>query len=316
MFFRARATLDAARLVKAGVQLDMDSLLKQAVLSDALLPLLFQGLLGPLLGHRSGPKKGSGLDFSELNHYQHGDDVRHIDWKLSSRKQTPFVRQYQEEKEQRFELIVDQRSPMLFGSRGASKAVVAAKLVAQIGWQAIQQGDPCACTIVSTSGIQQGKSSRSSNNWLSSLNRLVDCNQTLHASQPRKEALLVECLEELLQTRCRGRHIYLISDFSGLDKPELGKVLVQALSALARHNSVRVLFVFDELEYEFPRLGFLPISDGTHHAEINSSDPELSLALKDAFALRFHPLQQLALTEPNIQLLAFDGFMQYREGLL
>ncbi len=316
MLFRGRSTPDSARLIEAGVQLDMNVLLKQAKLSDLLLPLLSEGILGPLLGHRSGPMKGSGLDFSELNHYQVGDDVRHIDWKLSSRKQTPFVRQYQEEKEQRFEILVDQRVNMLFGSRGASKAVVAAKLAAQIGWQAIQQGDPCACTILSGSGIQTGKSSRSLSSWLASLAALVECNQRLSAKDQAEQEWMLQCIEAMLQARYRGRHFYLISDFSGLEKQALHQGFLQALSALACHNSVRILFVFDELEYQFPELGFLPISDGVHHAEINSSDPSLHLALKEAFSRRLRPLQELVSREPNIRLLTFDGFMQFREGLL
>lgn len=316
MLFRNRSTPDSDRLIDAGVQLDMNVLLKQTKLSDSLLPLLSEGLLGPLLGHRSGPMKGSGLDFSELNHYQPGDDVRHIDWKLSSRKQSPFVRQYQEEKEQRFEIVVDQRVNMLFGSRAESKAVIAAKLAAQIGWQAIQQGDPCACTVLSGMGVQSGHSSRSMSRWLASLARLVECNQKLRASDQSEQEAILQCIESKLHTRCRGRHFYLISDFSGLEKQELHQDLLQALSALARHNSIRILFVFDELEYQFPELGFLPISDGVHHAEINSSDPDLHLALREAFAQRFQPLQELASREPNVQLLAFDGFMQYRGGLL
>ncbi|GAA6150911.1 DUF58 domain-containing protein [Pseudoteredinibacter isoporae] len=316
MFSWGRSTPEAARLVDAGIQLDMDTLLKQAELSEALLSLLSQGLLGPLQGHRSGPQKGSGLDFSELAHYQPGDDVRHLDWKLSSRKQSPYVRHFQEEKEQCFDIVVDQRIDMLFGSQGESKAVVAARLAAQIGWRAIQQGDPCACSVVSVSGVYRGTSSRRLNHWFDSLAVLLEKNQQLQVSAEPQAESFCQCLEEMVQSRYRGHHVYLIGDFSGLEYPELRNECLQLLSALARHNSVRLLFVFDELEYRFPSLGFLPISDGVHHAEMNSSAPDLAPALKEAFDQRLKPLQQLAMDEPNIQLLAFDGFMRHREDLL
>ncbi len=306
----------AARLIEAGIKVDMDVLLAQAEPSEDVRALMSQGLLGPLLGHRSGVKKGSGLDFSELNHYQQGDDIRHIDWRLSNRKQTPFVRQYQEEKEQRFEIVIDQRASMLFGSRGASKASVAAKLAAQLGWQAIHQGDPCTCTTVSSGYELHGQSSRSLQSWLRCLNLITIRNQQISVNEPVQEGLLSACVESFLQRRSRGRQLFFISDFSDLSEDKSKKSLVQNLSFLARHNSVRLLFVFDELERAFPNVGFLPISDGLHHAEVNSSDHELQSSLAQVFQYRLECLASLAAHEKNVEFLAFDGFMRFRGDLL
>lgn len=300
------------RLVEAGVQVDMDALLAQAEPSEDVRALLSQGLLGPLLGHRNGVKKGSGLDFSELNHYQLGDDIRHIDWRLSNRKQTPFVRQYQEEKEQRFELVIDQRPSMLFGSLGESKATVAAKLGAQLGWQAIHQGDPCACSLLSSQILPRGQASRSLPSWLRCLNSMAECNQQISANDCSEKKLLLDCVEGYLQCRSRGRQIFLISDFADLDEPTTERSILQSLSFLAQHNSVRMLFIFDDLERSFPDAGFLPISDGVHHAEVNSSDQSLQDSLSQLFQSRVRSLLSLAANSENIEFLAFDGFMHFR----
>ncbi|WP_299977463.1 DUF58 domain-containing protein [uncultured Pseudoteredinibacter sp.] len=304
------------KLLEAGIQVDMEALIQQAAPSKSLMPLFLEGLLGPLLGHRSGSRKGSGLDFAELNHYQQGDDIRHVDWKLSSRKQSPYVRHYQEEKEQRFELLVDQGTSMLFGSLADSKAAVAAKLAAQIGWQAIHQGDPCSCSVVSSSETHWGHSSRSLQSWLQTLSDLQEINQNINARAEASDQLLSSCLEEMLDRRYRGRHIYIISDFMSLLAQEQNVRLQQQLQALSQHNSLRLIYIFDELERRFPEAGFLPISDGHHHAEINSSDPDLQLALQRTFLQRLHFLSDVASTLPNVQLLVFDCSLQYRGELL
>lgn len=304
------------KLLEAGIQVDMETLIHQSEPSKSLMPLFLEGLLGPLLGHRSGSRKGSGLDFAELNHYQQGDDIRHVDWKLSSRKQSPYVRHYQEEKEQRFELLVDQSASMLFGSLADSKAATAAKLAAQIGWQAIHQGDPCSCSVVSSSEVHRGRSSRSLQSWLQALSDLQKINQNISARAEVSDQLLSSCLEEMLNRRYRGRHIYIVSDFMSLLKEEQKIRLKQQLEALSQHNSLRLIYIFDELERSFPEAGFLPISDGYHHAEINSSDPDLQLALQRTFLQRLQFLSHIASSLPNIKLLPFDCALQYRGEFL
>jgi len=59
--------------------------------------------------------RGRGLNFEELRHYQKGDDIRQMDWKVTQRTGKPHVRSYTEEKDRQIILCVDQRSAMYFG---------------------------------------------------------------------------------------------------------------------------------------------------------------------------------------------------------
>ncbi len=82
---------------------------------------------GALSGERASRQQGRGLNFDSLRRYQPGDDIRMIDWQTTARLRTPWVRQYNEERERPVFLLVDQRLDMHFATRGQTKASAAAK---------------------------------------------------------------------------------------------------------------------------------------------------------------------------------------------
>src|SRR5687767_13105813 len=65
--------------------------------------------------------RGFGLDLADLREYQYHDDVRHIDWNVTARLQTPYVREFHEEREVTAWFLLDVTASMDFGSRGAPK---------------------------------------------------------------------------------------------------------------------------------------------------------------------------------------------------
>src|SRR6185369_7410741 len=65
--------------------------------------------------------RGAGLDLADLRAYQHGDDVRHIDWNVTARLDEPHVRQYTEERELTAWLVLDQSASMRFGETPQGK---------------------------------------------------------------------------------------------------------------------------------------------------------------------------------------------------
>ena len=74
--------------------------------------------------------KGSGLDFEDYREYQHGDETRFIDWNVTARKDTPYIRTFREERELAVILAVDVSGSTLFGSKHLSKRELAAELAA------------------------------------------------------------------------------------------------------------------------------------------------------------------------------------------
>src|SRR5258705_1028665 len=74
--------------------------------------------------------RGFGLDLADLREYQYGDDVRHIDWNVTARLQTPYVREYHEDREITAWFLLDLSRSIDFGSQEVQKATVAMDFVA------------------------------------------------------------------------------------------------------------------------------------------------------------------------------------------
>ncbi|OYV03501.1 MAG: DUF58 domain-containing protein, partial [Verrucomicrobiales bacterium VVV1] len=85
--------------------------------------------------------KGQGLDFDDFREYQHGDEVRFIDWNVTARMGMPFIRKFREEREMSMVLAVDVSGSADYGSVSMSKREIAAEAAAVLGFSALQNGD-------------------------------------------------------------------------------------------------------------------------------------------------------------------------------
>ncbi len=85
--------------------------------------------------------KGNGMEFSEVREYMPGDDVRTIDWNVTARTGTPYVKKYIEEREMTMLLMVDASSSSEFGSGKQMKGEVMATLTALLAFAAIKNND-------------------------------------------------------------------------------------------------------------------------------------------------------------------------------
>jgi uncharacterized protein (DUF58 family) len=85
--------------------------------------------------------KGQGMEFAEVREYQHGDDVRNIDWNVTARMGHPYIKKHVEERELTVMLLVDLSGSEQFGTRGRLKAELAAELAAVLALSAIRNND-------------------------------------------------------------------------------------------------------------------------------------------------------------------------------
>src|SRR6185295_18170562 len=85
--------------------------------------------------------KGTGLSFEEVREYQPGDEVRSIDWNVTARMGTPFIKRFVEERELTVLLLIDISGSLDFGARQMTKRTVAAELAALIAFSAIANND-------------------------------------------------------------------------------------------------------------------------------------------------------------------------------
>ena len=85
--------------------------------------------------------KGRGIEFSEVREYTPDDDIRDIDWNVTARMGTPYIKKYAEERELNVMLAVDASASGLFGSRGKEKREQMTEAAALLAFSAIRNND-------------------------------------------------------------------------------------------------------------------------------------------------------------------------------
>lgn len=262
-----------------------------------LLPedlILLRGKAAQLNLHRQAPSRaamagtshtrfrGRGMEFAEVRPYQAGDDIRTIDWRVTARTQVPHTKLFQEERERPVFILVDQRSPMFFGSQHCFKSVYAAELAAMIAWACHQGGDRLGGVLLGDHAQQDLRATRGKPGLLHFLNALVDYNQRLFSPVPKAKSLpLLPALEQLGQVVKPGSQVFLLSDFHDLDN-----ACQESLSRMAKHSDVIALHIFDPLEADIPQGSLLRISNGFKRLLLSGSD------LKAPFNCSFREQQQ------------------------
>ena len=91
--------------------------------------------------------KGRGVEFDEVRPYVPGDDVRTIDWNVTARMGSPFVKRYVEERQLTLMLMADVSASQDFGSATRSKREAAAELCALLAFSAIRNDDKVGLTL-------------------------------------------------------------------------------------------------------------------------------------------------------------------------
>ncbi|MCV6614280.1 MAG: DUF58 domain-containing protein [Cellvibrionaceae bacterium] len=277
-----------------------------------------RAFIGPHLfsGNRLSRLRGRGLDFEELKNYQQGDDIRHMDWKVSLRSGRPHVRVFNEEKEQRLQLLIDQRSSMWFGSSGDLKANCALKLAALLAWQAWGRGDRLGSCVFDGARQRPSRAARNAGQGLQQFKQWLLLHQRMCPGQVSPADSLLASLDWALGTGQRGQVIYLLSDLAGLlEAPAAAEQFKQRVNQLARHNQLRCLFIYDPLEQALPQLGQLPISDGAEHCALDTAKPQVRQDYAELLQQKINLLQQLAEQSANIGVLALHTLAPVWEQL-
>ena len=223
-------------------------------------------------GSAKSSRRGRGMEFAEVRHYQPGDDIRNIDWRVTARTQETYTKLYQEEKERPVYILVDQRTDMFFGSKVQFKSVLAAKLAAAIAWAAFKNRDKLGAILFNESKQSDFRPRQGKSTLFKFFRKLAEFNQDLlsfHQSSLEHEGVrnsLDSMLHELLQVARPGSLIFIISDFHDFNA-EASKVL----TLLARHNDIELLQTSDPLEASIPKQSQLPISQGNKTLLLNSA---------------------------------------------
>jgi uncharacterized protein (DUF58 family) len=234
------------------------------------LPLRSNRILGTMAGPHLSAFKGRGMEFDETRPYQPGDDVRSLHWRIIARTGKPHTKLFREERERSVLLWVDYRTPMWFATRGAFKAVLAARAAALLAWSAADHGDRVGGLVFSERGHLELRPRLGKKAVLHLIRRLAE---PLPDGEPqprdpqRSAEALATALGRLRHVSHPGSLVFLLSDFRDLS-PRGEAHLAQ----LARHSDLVMLFVHDRLERELPQLGRFRFSDGRTSLAVDAGD--------------------------------------------
>ena len=191
--------------------------------------------------------KGRGMEFSEVRHYQAGDDIRNIDWAVTARTGKAHSKLFQEEKERSVFILLDLSDSMIFGSQFVFKSVQACHLGALLSWQAKQRGDRLGGLIFNQEYVAELKPTGRHLGLMRFLHQSEAlCQKEAFKTHSEQQSLFIQLkrIARLVQT---GSQVHLISDFSQLDDE-----CIKILSQIKRHNQVHAWHISDPLERQLP----------------------------------------------------------------
>ena len=163
--------------------------------------------------------KGRGMTFSEVREYQPGDDIRLIDWNVTARSGSPFVKIFEEERELTVYLLVDVSRSGHFGSITQFKSEIAAEIAAVLGFSAIKNNDKVGLILFSDEVEQYIAPKKGRSHVL----RVV--RELLYHKPHEKGTSIRTALEFLLNVAKRRSVVFLLTDFLDEKNRENGKKL-------------------------------------------------------------------------------------------
>ncbi|GHV94656.1 hypothetical protein AGMMS50293_09760 [Spirochaetia bacterium] len=230
------------------------------------LPIIAGGLAEDLLaGNFSSIFKGQGMEFDEARHYQHGDDVRSIDWNASARFGTPFVKMYREERELTIMILLDTSASMhragwidtpdKTGSGRLSRYEQGLLAAALIAFSAEHTGQRVGAFFFDRE-IERVFPPRKGRHHIMAL--ISGALQYQHNGAGRKNAVSGSNLRAAItgagRMLKRRSLVVLISDFFSVNwEGELGD--------LARKHDVIAMRVSDPLDTDLPNMGLITMED-------------------------------------------------------
>ncbi|HXM75042.1 MAG TPA: DUF58 domain-containing protein [Chthoniobacterales bacterium] len=258
--------------------------------------------------------KGRGMNFEDVREYQPGDEIRSIDWNVTARLGTAFVKKFTEERELTVMLIVDVSASGNFGSAAQSKRELAAEVACLLAFSAIRNSDKVGL-ILFTDRVElfiPPKKGRS--HTLRLIREILFFQPEGRGTDP---ALALDYLNKIVTRRAV---VFFISDFQAPD-------FSHALAVSGRRHDFIAIHVQDEREKVLPNIGIITLEDAEtgEQIEINTADRATRTRFGDladeqaaelSRTLRRSNIDAIALRTSEDYLPALRSFFKQRERRL
>jgi len=205
--------------------------------------------------------KGRGMNFEDVREYQPGDEIRTIDWNVTARLGTAYVKKFTEERELTVILVVDVSASGNFGSTIQSKRELAAEVACLLAFSAIRNNDKVGL-ILFTDRVElfiPPKKGRS--HTLRLIREILFFEPQGRGTEP---ALALDYLNNIVTRRAV---VFFISDFQAPD-------FSRALAVSGRRHDFIAVHIRDEREKVLPNIGIITLEDAEtgEQIEINTAD--------------------------------------------
>ena len=255
----AAADPSAAPAALGRVEPQLRELVALAALAGAL-PAWSRLIRARNAGQLLSTLRGRGMEYDESRPYQPGDDIRHLDWRVTARTGRPHTKLFREERERPVLICVDYRRAMFFATRGAFKAVQAARAASVLAWRAQQNGDRVGGLIFADDGfheLQPRRGKTATLQWLKLLAEQAPRQRATSAAAGGGRSLH-DALTRLQRVTKPGSLVFLVSDFRGFDADTSA-----TLAQLGQHADIGLIAIHDPLEANFPEFdGSATLADG------------------------------------------------------
>ena len=256
-----------------------------------------------LAGQYKSVFRGRGMEFDEVREYQPGDDIRTIDWNVTARTGTPFIKRFCEERELTVLLLVDVSASGVFGSAARSKLDLATEMAALLMFSALKNNDKVGLLTFCDTVIDYFPPRKGKVNVLRLIRQLV-------AAEPvARETNLAVALDYLNRVQKRRAVVFMISDF-------LAPAARHAMAVANRRHDLVAVTVSDPREQALPDVGFLTLRDAEtgEIVEVDTRHPRVRSLFQNRAADRADELSD-QLKKTGVDQLAICTDEDYQKSL-
>lgn len=255
--------------------------------------------------------KGRGMNFEDVREYQPGDEIRAIDWNVTARLGTAFVKKFTEERELTVMLVVDVSASGSFGSTTQSKRELAAEVACLLAFSAIRNNDKVGLLLFTDRVELFIPPKKGRSHTLRIIREILFYEPEGRGTEPK---LALDYLNKIVTRRAV---VFFISDFQAAD-------FSQKLAVTGRRHDFIAVQIQDEREKVIPNIGILTLEDAEtgEQIEINTSDRNLRARFTDLAerqqtellrTLRRNNIDTIALRTGEDYLPALRTFFKTRE---
>lgn len=307
-----------------GIEVSMAELLHYQN-KTALIDLSAQkNINGQMSGNYLSRTKGRGMEFDEVRHYQTGDDIRAIDWRVTARTGKTHTKLFREELERPVLIATDLSASMHFGSQLLFKSVQASHLASLVAWHAKNRGDRLGGVIFNQTEHIELKPRSRKEGVLHYLHALSTLHHNQHTQQYQQKSrqenhshddisnnYFADNCARIRQIAKPGSLVYLITDAQQIKKINTPKQqdALRHLTQISQHCELIVCLIKDSLEYELPSSNTklnVTLTDGENRQQFTLGDKTTATTYKEQASIINKQCEQ-ALTKAGARVIAISA---------